>query len=490
MKKRLYWVFATLLGFVLVLITTVIVLLGTETGLRWALRQTAQIAPELLEIGALEGHLLDRLQVQKMQLNLPTMRLRVDELVLEWQPSALLRREFHLSLLKIDAVTIEAVDLAQEPPETTQDQPPYPIALPDVKLPLTVIIDAVQINGVEIVNNPVRIETIALQARWDDKGIAIQQFDVAMPELQFAADGRIDPVGDYPLEIQTLLSLSHASMPNGQLQGTIAGNKRQIDITQRFDGDAQIDLGAAITQPLENLAWDEVVFQASEYVKDGLIAIVEATGKGPWYQRMKAIEEDKGKRTLQLVESAHPDLGKLGVFWHTQGSGKSYSMAFFAEKVRRIVPGNFTFVLMTDRNDLDSQIYKTFVGCGVADEQTPRAGSGKELEQLLKENHRYVFSLIHKCNQDVNPEEPYSERDDIIVISDEAHRTQAGRRPSSCVVGLAAGPIRTRPRSNRRGRRSSRWCRPRGRPASPACGRWRPSDRCSASSPRPPRRRW
>jgi type I restriction enzyme R subunit len=90
---------------------------------------------------------------------------------------------------------------------------------------------------------------------------------------------------------------------------------------------------------------------------------------------------------VQIVERAHPNLGKLGVFWHTQGSGKSYSMAFFAEKVRRKVPGNFTFLIMTDRNDLDSQIYKTFVGCGVADAQTPRAASGKELQQLLKENH-------------------------------------------------------------------------------------------------------
>ncbi len=83
------------------------------------------------------------------------------------------------------------------------------------------------------------------------------------------------------------------------------------------------------------------------------------------------------RRTLPLVERAHPDLGRLGVFWHTQGSGKSYSMAFFAEKVRRVVPGNFTFVLMTDRDDLDDQIWRTFVGCGVADEKTPRAGIGR-----------------------------------------------------------------------------------------------------------------
>jgi type I restriction enzyme R subunit len=152
---------------------------------------------------------------------------------------------------------------------------------------------------------------------------------------------------------------------------------------------------------------------------------------------------------VNIIERAHPDLGRLGVFWHTQGSGKSYSMAFFAEKVRRKVPGNFTFLLMTDRTDLDSQIYKTFVGCGVADNDTPRASSGTDLEKLLQENHRYVFSLIHKFNQDVDPKKPYSERDDIIVISDEAHRTQAGRLarnmrlalPNAAFIGFTGTPL-------------------------------------------------
>ena len=56
-------------------------------------------------------------------------------------------------------------------------------------------------------------------------------------------------------------------------------------------------------------------------------------------------------------------------------------MAFFVEKVRRIVPGNFTFLIMTDREDLDDQIWRTFIGCGVANEKTPRASSGKELRK-------------------------------------------------------------------------------------------------------------
>ena len=155
------------------------------------------------------------------------------------------------------------------------------------------------------------------------------------------------------------------------------------------------------------------------------------------------------KGPVSIIERAHPELGRLGVFWHTQGSGKSYSMAFFAEKVRRKLEGNFTFLLMTDRNDLDGQIYKTFVGCEIADDNTPRAVSGDDLEKLLKENHCYVFSLIHKFNKDVDPKQPYSERDDIIVISDEAHRTQAGRLarnmrlalPNAAFIGFTGTPL-------------------------------------------------
>lgn len=159
---------------------------------------------------------------------------------------------------------------------------------------------------------------------------------------------------------------------------------------------------------------------------------------------------DESKVLLQWVESVHPDLGKLGVFWHTQGSGKSYSMIFFTEKVRRTISTKFTFLLLTDREDLDDQIYTTFVGCDAANPKaTPRAKDGADLRRLLAENHRYVFSLIQKFNQEVSPGAPYSTRDDVIVITDEAHRTQAGKfarnlrlaLPNASFIGFTGTPL-------------------------------------------------
>ena len=117
--------------------------------------------------------------------------------------------------------------------------------------------------------------------------------------------------------------------------------------------------------------------------------------------------------------------GKIGVFWHTQGSGKSYSMIFFTQKILRKFPGNYTFVVVTDRDELDEQIYQNFQNAGVISEVGVQARSSRHLRQLLTEDHRLVFTLIHKFGTNKGVKHPLlSDRDDIIVIADEAHRTQ------------------------------------------------------------------
>ena len=118
--------------------------------------------------------------------------------------------------------------------------------------------------------------------------------------------------------------------------------------------------------------------------------------------------------------------GKLGVFWHTQGSGKSYSMVMFARKVKRKVPGNFSFLIITDREDLDAQIHKNFVRTeviGSKEECQPK--NSKQLREFLTTNKGFIFTLIHKFRYDKTKKYPVlSTRDDIIVLVDEAHRTQ------------------------------------------------------------------
>ena len=166
----------------------------------------------------------------------------------------------------------------------------------------------------------------------------------------------------------------------------------------------------------------------------------------------KAIENIKLKDQLyKMGKITIEEKQKLGVFWHTQGSGKSYSMVFFCQKIHRTMTGSYTFLVVTDRNELDTQIYGTFCGVGAVPQvksgakDSLKAGSGKHLKSLLSSEHRYLFSLIHKFNF----EEEITLRDNIIVISDEAHRTQGGQLamnlrnslPNASFIGFTGTPL-------------------------------------------------
>ena len=130
-------------------------------------------------------------------------------------------------------------------------------------------------------------------------------------------------------------------------------------------------------------------------------------------------------KMIELKQTDPEGAKRLGVFWHTQGSGKSLSMVFFTEKVHRKLAGNWTFVIVTDREELDDQISKTFKAVGAVSTVAARATSRAHLKQLLTQDERYVFTLIQKFQTTQGEQYPeLSDRRDIIVITDEAHRSQ------------------------------------------------------------------
>jgi len=153
------------------------------------------------------------------------------------------------------------------------------------------------------------------------------------------------------------------------------------------------------------------------------------------------------------VEDIKNKKGRLGVFWHTQGSGKSYSMIYFAQKVARKLPGNWTFLIITDRIDLDDQIYQNFAGTGAVTEpeEKTRAQDREHLRQMLaEEDHRYVFTTIQKFGTPRGEPHPVlSQRSDIIVITDEAHRSQydtlalnmRSALPNASFLGFTGTPL-------------------------------------------------
>lgn len=158
-------------------------------------------------------------------------------------------------------------------------------------------------------------------------------------------------------------------------------------------------------------------------------------------------------KVIDKAQSIEELQGKLGVFWHTQGSGKSYSMVFICQKLHRKFGGSYTFLIVVDRSELERQLYDTFTGVGATKSKDIIAKDREHLRELLKENHRYIFTLIHKFSIDPKKENEYpliTDRKNIIVISDEAHRTQAGvfaqnmrfqGIPNASYLGFTGTPI-------------------------------------------------
>lgn len=151
-------------------------------------------------------------------------------------------------------------------------------------------------------------------------------------------------------------------------------------------------------------------------------------------------------RAFENVVHREEKQGKLGVFWHTQGSGKSYSMVFLSQKVLRKLKGNFTFVIVTDRTQLDGQAYDNFAWVGAVYEKDVHANSISNLKELLGQDHRQIFTTIQKF-QDISG--AISDRKDIIVMTDEAHRTQYDRMalnmrkalPNASFIGFTGTPL-------------------------------------------------
>lgn len=154
---------------------------------------------------------------------------------------------------------------------------------------------------------------------------------------------------------------------------------------------------------------------------------------------------------------------QLGVFWHTQGGGKSYSMIFFVRKAQRVLSNTYKFLVVTDRLDLDEQIYASFKSTGAIEEADPeevRAGDSNQLKRLLREPHFILFTLIQKFRAD-QPGQNYemlSASHGIVVITDEAHRTQDGELarymrqalPHAAFIGFTGTPLMDRDEQTRR----------------------------------------
>jgi len=247
----------------------------------------------------------------------------------------------------------------------------------------------------------------------------LQNYKNAIPSLFYynalliASDGLDAKAGTISSDISYFLAWK-----------TVDGKKEDSSATPQIE---TLIKGMLKKEVLLDLIRHFIVFEKSkkEDAKTGLSSVVSIKKIAAYHQYFavnKAIEE-----TLRAT-SEHGD-GKVGVVWHTQGSGKSLSMVFYTGKAV-LALNNPTVVVITDRNDLDDQLFDTFAGCKQLLRQEPiQAQSRENLKELLRvAGGGIIFTTIQKFfpENEAADFDLLSERKNIIVIVDEAHRSQYG----------------------------------------------------------------
>jgi type I restriction enzyme R subunit len=231
-------------------------------------------------------------------------------------------------------------------------------------------------------------------------------------ELLIISDGLQAKSGALPASFSRFMAWKTA---DGKKQASHLDSELEIMIKGLLNKNTLLDLIHSFT-----------VFEKSkkENLTTGLTTY-ETVKKVAAYHQYYAV--NKAVNSSILASNAKGDR-KAGVVWHTQGSGKSLSMVFFSGKIIQKL-NNPTILVITDRNDLDDQLFDTFAASRNLLKQTPvQAQSREHLKNLLKvASGGVVFTTIHKFQpDDGNVYETLTDRRNVIVIADEAHRTQYG----------------------------------------------------------------
>jgi type I restriction enzyme R subunit len=255
-------------------------------------------------------------------------------------------------------------------------------------------------------------------------GLPICLFELKSPsrEETDASEAYLQ-IRNYMQEVPSLFIYNCICVMSDQLvskAGTITSGDDRFMEWKTKDGNKETTALADFTTFFEGIFQKERLLDIIKnficFNNEGLKSYKILAGYHQYFAVRKAIV-----RTEQAVQGD----GKIGVFWHTQGSGKSLSMVFYAHLLQSTIESP-TIVVITDRNDLDNQLYTQFANCKDFLRQVPQQAESREhLKSLLngRKANGIIFTTMQKFEES---NEPLSDRRNIIVIADEAHRGQYG----------------------------------------------------------------
>lgn len=241
-------------------------LLGTRTGARWLFTRVGGMMTGSLEVAELDGPIRGPLSIRGLTYRSDSVEVRIERLALDWRLGELLDKRLDVVRLAAEGVRVRLA---------AGGESAGPQALPDVHLPVNIIVRQARVRDLEIAQaapakgagtggapplaEPVRIDAIDLATRTRGDVVTIDRLTVASPEIAARVSGRVEPVGDYPVDLALDWSADLPGQPRFAGRGTFSGTLERLRVVQELRAPAVARLDARLTRPLRDLRFDATV---------------------------------------------------------------------------------------------------------------------------------------------------------------------------------------------------------------------------------------
>jgi len=331
LKKIFKTISIMLIGLLFILISSLLILLGTDRGFHFLMDTASEMSSETLKFSQLEGNLLDKFSISDLQYTDAAIDVSIHHFLFHWQAPEIFKRKLVINSIEIKGIAFKQLITPAETKETETDDKQVPVQLPAFSLPVDILLQKLQVTDINIISQPdaeaVHINKVRLRSEFIKTKLNIQEFTFNMPEVQALIYGAVTLQNSYPLNLQSDIKLNLPEQPELTLKGDISGNLEQLTIRQQTTGMLDASISTQVNQLLGKTDWQSNIvltrFELSPYLpENNEIVTAQINAQGDLTQAKAQIRTQivSGKAVEEQAEiTINADISFAEQYFKTSG---------------------------------------------------------------------------------------------------------------------------------------------------------------------------